>query len=61
MSQVEFDEQNLDSYTTSYTNKKSFIVGLVEKLGVPEEYVNYVLVAIAICIFALSIFIFLKS
>ncbi len=62
MGQVEFDEENLDSYkSTRYTEIKSVIVRFVEKLGVPEQYVNVTLISIGLISLAMSIFVLTRS
>ncbi len=53
MSDVQFDEQDLASYTQPRKiGEKSTLVKFVEKMGVPEEYVNYVFIGVvSVCIF----------
>ena len=63
MSDVQFEEENAIRYKTRIANNtgsKSKTVQFLEKLGVPEEYVNYVLVGIFIASVFLS-FLFFKS
>ena len=59
MSQVEFDEQNIDSYR-SYDQPKGVMIKIVESFGVPEEYVNFVLVGLAVVIFIIAGLVFYK-
>ena len=61
MAQVEFDEQNTDLYQTGYEEAKGAMIKLVESFGVPEEYVNFVLIGVAVVIFIISGLVFYKS
>ena len=55
MTQVEFDEPGFESYNPSnHGEEKSVIVRLVEKIGVPPEYVNYFMIGLAILFFILT-------
>ena len=60
MGQVEFDEQNLDSYSIGVgdSEDKSFMVKMIERLGVPSEYVNFALIGVIIIFLSLSIYFF---
>ena len=59
---VQFDEQNTEQYRLSRNvdTQKSAMVRLFVSLGVPEKYVNYAMILIAIIFFAISIFIFIR-
>ena len=59
MPPVEFDEEQR-SYGIK-TDHKSVMESFLEKLGVPEKYITYFLIGVAIVLIVITIFIFISS
>jgi hypothetical protein len=63
MPNVEFDENNFPSSNfQSQSNSTPALVGLIMKLGMAktEQQANYVLITIAVCAFAATIYVIVK-
>ncbi len=61
MSHVEFDEQNIGLYKKqTYVEQKSTMFRFVEKVGIPEKYVNAVLIVVCIVLLGMAGILFFK-